>query len=202
LYTAYLDESGTTTPFRDTDRFLVVIGMIVDQKASRALGLHLKRLRQKTRTTPGGELKATYATPKQRLRLLQVVSNEDVGIVAVVVDKRKVRQAPDDPEDWYRVATSLVVWHCIRRWPHLTVVVDKRYTKKCLRDALETAILAKLGEVVNTPAIAHKESNTSPELQVADYVAWAVKRKYEAGDLESYDLIKARMIVEEVVLAK
>ena len=31
---------------------------------------------------------------------------------------------------------------------------------------------------------------SDPCLQVADYLAWAVQRKYELGDERSYDLVK------------
>jgi hypothetical protein len=35
-----------------------------------------------------------------------------------------------------------------------------------------------------------------PGLQVADYCAWAIQRKWEAGDMRSYDLIKDRITYE------
>jgi hypothetical protein len=35
-----------------------------------------------------------------------------------------------------------------------------------------------------------------PGLQVADYCAWAIQRKWEAGDTRSYDLIKDRVTYE------
>lgn len=37
---------------------------------------------------------------------------------------------------------------------------------------------------------AFSPAKTDPCLQVADYITWAVQRKYEQGDLQSYELIK------------
>jgi hypothetical protein len=203
LHYAFLDESGTTAPLRPGDGFLVVVALVGDQSSSRALELHLKRLRQRTRTRPGGELKATYATQKQRLRLLQVVSSARVSIVAVVVDKRMAQHVPRDPEDWYRQAVGLAVRHCVDHWPQTHVILDKRYTNKTLRDKLDDAILVNLrGAACGGIAIEHKESSSSSGLQVADYIAWAVRRKYDSGDREGYDLIASRIVTEQVIEAK
>lgn len=39
-------------------------------------------------------------------------------------------------------------------------------------------------------------ANADPCLQVADYCAWAIQRKYEKGDDRSYVLIKDRISYE------
>lgn len=39
-------------------------------------------------------------------------------------------------------------------------------------------------------------SRCNPWLQVADYCAWAIQRKWETGDVRSYDLIKDRITNE------
>jgi hypothetical protein len=39
-------------------------------------------------------------------------------------------------------------------------------------------------------------AGTDPCLQVADYCAWAIQRKWERGDVRSYDLIKDRITYE------
>jgi hypothetical protein len=38
---------------------------------------------------------------------------------------------------------------------------------------------------------------TSPSIQVADYCAWAIRRKWEMSDTRSYDLIKDRITYEK-----
>lgn len=45
-------------------------------------------------------------------------------------------------------------------------------------------------------AIDFLPSRCDPCLQVADYCAWAIQRKWETGDVRSYDLIKDRITNE------
>ena len=44
-------------------------------------------------------------------------------------------------------------------------------------------------------------SGTDPCLQVADYCAWAIQRKWERGDARSYDLIKKHITYESDIWA-
>ncbi|MFN7101397.1 MAG: hypothetical protein ACK4N1_02140 [Pseudorhizobium sp.] len=45
-------------------------------------------------------------------------------------------------------------------------------------------------------AVDFRPSQCDPWLQVADYCAWAIQRKWERGDGEAYDLIKDRITYE------
>jgi hypothetical protein len=65
-----------------------------------------------------------------------------------------------------------------------------------------TAFRAAVSDVINqfSPAVdshvAAWSAATEPGLQVADYCAWAIQRKWERGDSRSYDLIKAKIATE------
>ncbi len=50
--------------------------------------------------------------------------------------------------------------------------------------------------------IHHVTSYAHPFLQLADYFSWAVSRKYEKGDTESYDLINQALAYVRVVFKK
>ena len=148
----------------------------------------------------GEELKASLATPKQRKWILGGMASQDVSIVAIIVDKRQVRRMPDDPEDWYRAAVGRATHHCVRHWPEFKLVLDKRYTKVALRDRLEAAIREDLGNPGIT--IEQVDSRASLGLQIADFVAWAIHRKYEADDTAYCDLLEGKVSVEEIIEAK
>ena len=45
------------------------------------------------------------------------------------------------------------------------------------------------------------DSRSSLELQAVDFVAWNLARKYEEQDQAYYELIKDKIIVEQVVMA-
>jgi len=203
LQIAYLDESGTVTPFRPAERFLVIAVVAGNERVSRACALHVQRLRRKEHLPPGRELKASQASPAQVLTLLSAIAEEDMAIVAVVLDKRGVYRAPDDAEDWYRETAARACYHCASRWPDLTITLDKRYTKRALRQRLEEAIRAEMPEPEGRHVtILQRESHTLPGLQIADCCAWAIGRKYERGDEVYYQRIRERILVEEVREAK
>ena len=198
---AFLDESGNTAPFQPSECFLVVAVITATPSVARAIALHLKRLKKTIRSGPRDELKASEATPKQRIKLLKAVADEDIAIVAVVLNKEMARNIPEDQEDWYRQMVSMATGHCARHWTPLRLVLHKRYTNIRLRCRLEKEIRDRLGTRQGDVAIEQLGSRARPELQVVDYVAWAIRRKYAVGEWQYYDIIKSRIIVEDVIEA-
>lgn len=84
--------------------------------------------------------------------------------------------------------------------PALHFIADKRHTRAEQRDHLVDAIsnavaVAGLNAVLTIEQV---PSEQRQELLLADYLAWAVFRKYERGDETAYTLIKSRL-VEEVL---
>jgi hypothetical protein len=137
-------------------------------------------------------------------RLLGELAGEDIQIVAVVMDKRSLKKPPADPEDWYRDAAGLAVDRCFELWPELRqVTLDKRYTNPTLRKRLQAAIEARIarriGRVVPVEQI---DSTCDRCLQAVDYVAWAIRQKYQAGDCQYYDLIRGKVAAETVIKLK
>jgi len=203
LYYAYLDESGTVTPFKASECFLVIAIVAGTRGISRFLEYQVKKLRRKARIPAGEEIKASLASHRQREKLLLKIASEDIAIIAVILDKRHVYREPEDPEDWYREGASLAVWHCAKRWPDLSLIVDKRYTSAALRSKLEGAIQSKLGELDSARVtIQQIDSRASLGLQAVDFIAWSMAAKYETGDQTYYDLIKSKIIIEELLEAK
>jgi hypothetical protein len=72
-----------------------------------------------------------------------------------------------------------------------TIGTNKR--RRAVRLGIEDVmdqVSAKRWEVAFWPC------ESDPCLQVADYVTWAVQRKWEKGDTRSYDLIKPKIATE------
>ncbi len=130
----FLDESGGVDLFSGS---YVLVVAVLTAHIPRKIELHVKRARQKLgRRARAGELKAASSEDRVITRLLQSIADEDVEIVAVVIDKRTILRPPKDPEDIYREAVARVVAHCVARWPRIDLFRDKRYTKKSLRREL------------------------------------------------------------------
>jgi hypothetical protein len=170
-------------------------------ESPRAIELHVKRARQSLgRKARQDELKATWSEPPMIERLLNSIAQEDVQVVAVAVDKRAIVRPPAESEDLYRVAVARAVRHGLTRWPQLHLYLDKRYTNSKQRQALEQAVIAALPPGSQQALLIwHEDSRGDLCLQAVDYVAWAIARKYERGDLRAYSQIADKIVVEDVI---
>jgi len=194
----FLDESGGADPFSGS-HFIVVA--VLTTNVPRPIELHIKRARKSLRRKARpDEMKATVLEGRVIERLLQSIAEEDVEIVAVIVDKRAILRPPDDPEDIYREAVTRAVTYCVERWPRIELFLDKRYTKRSLRHELERVIREGIaGLPQEVVLIRQEDSRNRKELQAVDHIAWAIFQKYEAGDHRFYNIVKDKIVVEEVV---
>lgn len=198
MHYADLDESGDVAPFSGS-RFLGVAVLVTE--TPRPIELHVKRARQSLgRKALSGELKATWCEPQVIERLLHSITEENVHIVAVVVNKRVIVRPPVDFEDIYRTAVARAVRHRLDRWPHIHLYLDKRYTNPKLRRALERVVSGALASAADARLLIwHEDSRGQLCLQAVDSVAWAIARKYEWGDARAYAQIADRIVAEEVI---
>lgn len=205
LHYAYLDESGNVSLGQPAECFLVVAVVVGDELAKRRIELHMKRLEKKTSKKgrkAGSEIKASSATDRDRVKLLKHIGAEDIAIVAIILDKGEAKQRPDDPEDWYRLTAGTAAQVCARRWPCLRLTIDKRYTGPAQRQRLERDICERLDGLACRVEITQPMSQVTPGLRVADFVAWAIRQKYERGETKYYELIKGSIISEFSIVAK
>ncbi len=94
LWYGYLDESGDVALFSG-GRCLVVAVLLTT--TPRPIELHVKRARKTLgRRARPDELKATQVETGVTKRLLQAVMDEDIEIMAVVIDKQAILRSPVD----------------------------------------------------------------------------------------------------------
>jgi len=194
-----LDEAGDVGCAEGSSCYLVVAIVLIGNlhwlrkvvlKARKRLGKRLKNI---------PELKAWHTPRRVVAHLLNDLAVLDVEIVTVILDKQKARR-PDNLEDWYRQVCGRAVQHCLERYPRFSLIVDKRYTNQCLRDRLvETLLLESAPNLPGNVVCEYAASEQEKAIQVADAVAWAVFQKYEHGDESFYQIIRDRVIVEEVL---
>jgi hypothetical protein len=85
----------------------------------------------------------------------------------------------------------------VERHPRFHVYEDKRHTKPRQRTALEQRIPEAMSYVPDQVVIIEQEDSTSqPGLQAVDFVAWALRRKYE-GDAAWAAVIEQRVVAVE-----
>jgi len=88
----------------------------------------------------------------------------------------------------------------VERHPRLELWLDKRYTKSALRDRLEKTLREGIVDLTRQVVLVHQEDSRKQKgLQAADHVAWALYQKYERQDDAFYQILKGKVVAEEIV---
>ena len=84
----------------------------------------------------------------------------------------------------------------------LIIIVDKKHTNTLIRDDFDSYIKEKLKEKSKNlkVEIFHKHSHDSKELQVVDFVAWSIFRKFNSGDDFYHNIIEEKIANKENML--
>lgn len=198
---AFMDESGTVGAENGT-HFLVVAALTAEKP--RDLEVPVRRaLKKSGRDLTDGEIKASRASQKNNLRMLEAVAHHTAGIVAVIVDQTAISIPPDDPEEIYRQAVTRAIHILLERFTKVDICIDKRYTNEAFRDRLEQHIRENVMDIFPQMALIRQQSSHErKELQAVDAVAWAFFQKYERGDARFYEVIAPKVIAEEVINRK
>ena len=155
----------------------------------------------------GDYLHASTDKQEVRNRVFDVIVNCGVTVQATIMEKRKAD--PCIRESQARFYTY--AWHhhfftgmqkIVTCYPELQVTAasigfkkERIIFKKALAATMQHTILGKVWAADVFP------SGTDPCLQLADYCAWAIQRKWERDDTRSYDLIKGYITYESDIWA-
>ncbi|MBM3181548.1 MAG: DUF3800 domain-containing protein [Chloroflexi bacterium] len=200
LHYAFIDESGTVGAEKGTNFFAAAI-LSVNQP--RVLELPVRRALKKYGRLSSGELKASNVEKSATLRILNEIAKQDVNIIAVIVDQTVIGQPPDHAEEIYKKAATLAIYRLVEKFPAVHISLDRRYTKVNLRDELEQYIREGIQNLQHTVVLIRQESSyIHKELQAVDAIAWAFFQKYERGNSRFFDIIAAKVMVEEVIIKK
>lgn len=201
LHYAFIDESGTVGASNGS-HFLVVA--VLTTTKPRDLEMPVRRaLKKYGRSLTNGELKATHASEKANLRMLESIAGHDVGIIAVIVDQQVISHQPKDPEEIYRQAVARLIQILVEHFPRVEICLDKRYTNEILSYKLEKHIRQSLIDITHQLVLIRQQSSQArKELQAVDAVAWAFFQKVERGNSRFFDVIASKVIMEEVIAKK
>jgi Protein of unknown function (DUF3800) len=145
------------------------------------------------------EFHATEDKQRVRDRVFEIIAGHDLRFDATIFDKRKAQpRTRTDPLYFYKLAWYLhfkyVAGEIADAKDELLVVASSLQIKR-KKKTTKAAIHKAVTEVVNqvSPTVtchcAFSPAKTDPCLQVADYMTWAIQRKYEWNDARSYELI-------------
>lgn len=118
---------------------------------------------------------------------------------AIVVEKRKAAPKVREVPRFYPEIMAYLLRYAINsviksgEYSKVFVITDRlpiQQKKRAIEKAIKTT-LAKMLPRGMPYRVIHHDSKSCCGLQIADYLNWAIFRKWESGDRRSYDLIRS-----------
>jgi len=121
-----------------------------------------------------------------------------IRVDSLIVEKQKIETALQDSDKFFPKMLGFLIPHTIKALISKNSDIDQiliftdTFPVKSRKRAMEKAIKKILAaELSGVPyRIYHHSSRSNSYLQMADYLNWAIFRKWERGDTRSYDLIQ------------
>lgn len=202
LIHVYIDESGDLGKF-GSKYFIIVAVIVKEQKILERIikKLRQRRLKKKIKELP--EIKANNSNRLIREYVLKRVKNCDCQIIATVAKKDHIL------DHLFKVKNKLYNYLCgilmekisIPKYK-IIITIDKKHTNTLMREDFNRYIKLKFKSEDKDLKIEiyHKPSITSNELQVVDFVAWSISRKFNSGDDFYYRIIEDKIINKKDML--
>lgn len=204
----HLDESGDWTFNPKGSKFFVLTVAWTYDPQPLATALTSLRFSFVAR---GDNIESFHASPdKQNVRnavVQTLLAHQNWEFAAVVLEKRKINPSLYPPEKFYpQFAGSLLRFlfrgrafqaNTTRVLVYAdTIPMDTNRKREGVLKALKTTCAAELPAKVTHQVFSYcREGNNW--LQVADYCCWAVARKWERGDLLTYNQLQPRLRAPE-----
>src|SRR3989344_4744008 len=202
----FLDESGDlgfNPKKKNSKYFVITILFASDKKPLEKIVKNVhKSLRKKVKRLNGGVLHSVKEKPATRKRLLKSLSEKDISIMTIYLNKSKVyTHLQDEKHILYNYVANILLDRIMTKHldkdREITLIAAKRETNKFLnigfKDYLENQLRNKHKALI---AVEIKTPSEEKALRAVDFACWAIFRKYEIGDDLYYDLFK-KIIIEE-----
>ncbi|MEK7441759.1 MAG: DUF3800 domain-containing protein [Chloroflexota bacterium] len=194
---AVLDEAGDVGATSGASNNFLVVAVVIGniELLRKVVTRTRKRLDKRRRDI--SEFKASKTDPRIIRGMLAKIAALDCEIMIVAVDKRK-ESARDDVESLYRELCAKIARQCVERYHHVTLILDKRYTRTDLTTKLFNVMSEEIEGMDGVLAIEPpRDSERERAIQAVDAVAWSAFQKLEHDDGSFYSLVKERVIWTE-----
>jgi len=210
----YLDESGDLgTQFQSsgTSKYLVITVLAIEgEAAKKSVEKAIERtMKNKLRKNPhrrsrfATELKGTNTELADKRYFYRQVAAVPFNLFAVILDKvRYVDQLQRNKNRVYNFITHLTLKELPleRASTRITLTIDRSKRKPALSE-LNAYLLKQLEQRIPSQVpltINHYDSQESKALQVVDLFAWGIHRKYEAKNMEWYEIFREKLAYEMI----
>ncbi len=199
----YGDESGNFD-FSDQEgasRYFILTTVVVAGHAIEADLMDLRRQLAWEGESLASGFHATNDKQRVRDRVFAVLERHDFRVDATILEKRKTDPGRRSPSRLYSLAWY---FHLMGLIPELVaghdelLLIAASIGDRDMRLEFQ-ATVENIADTQSPPrslASTMWPSATAPLLQVADYCAWAIQRKWERSDTRAYNLIRHRIASE------
>ncbi len=195
-YTKYvfIDESGDLGRY-GTDYFVIACVVVDNPKHLKRI---MKRLRQRRLKKPLKklpEIKANASNRVIREYVLKMIAKSDCEIYAIVVDKSKIMPHLLEVKDRLYNFLCRILLEEISPAENMIITIDRKHTNTLIRENFNEYIQHQLRikNKAKKVEIRHIPSTASQPLQVVDFVAWAIARRYNHGDSSYYNIVEHKI---------
>ena len=205
----FADEAGCFTFNRDhnVSRYFILCTVIMQDCSISTDLLALRRNLVWERADLGDFFHATVDRQQVRERVYAVLMAKPFTVQATIMEKAKAQ--PHIRESKSRFYQHAYYYHFkhgvspLLRRESQTLVTTAALGTKRERVAFENAVADVMRQTHKSPhwRADFMPSQADPCLQVADYCAWAIMRKWERNDLRSYTIIADRITYERDIWA-
>ena len=200
----YADESGdfNFSNQQGASRYFILTTVAVTDHAVEVDLLDLRRELTWAGVQLPNAFHAAYDNRHVRRRVFDILSQHDFRVDATILEKRKAnpRIRPTSASfygfAWYYHLTGLI--RALAPDSDELLIVAASVGTNEMRSNFYSAVSAINSGTASTSAIKATMwlAATNPLLQVADYCAWALQRKWERSDTGSYNLIRDKIASE------
>lgn len=203
----FLDESGDLGFSKKSSRWFVLTIVLTSnhrriEKCVKKVHKKLKKKYKKIR-----ELHAYHANSVTKKRVLRFLAEtNDLKVLCIVLNKKKVYVDLRKQKNYLYNYTANILLDRLHNKNSLDskekieIVIDQRETNKFLKSNFENYLKNNLAKKGNSNFdIKIKPSHAEKCLQAVDFISWAIFRKYERGDYEYYEIIKEKIIEENLL---
>lgn len=193
----FIDESGDLGFYGS--KYFTIASIVTSEPKS--LARIIKRLRQrglKKKIKELPEIKANNSNKGIREYVLKRVNNLDCKIFAIVVDKSRILSRLYEVKDkLYNYLCGILLDRISLNSGKVIITIDKKHTNTLIREDFNGYIKDKISKKSTAIEIYHLPSYSKNELQVTDFVAWSISRKFNVGDDFYYKIIEGKIINKE-----
>ncbi|HMO79133.1 MAG TPA: DUF3800 domain-containing protein [Candidatus Paceibacterota bacterium] len=205
----FLDESGDlgfNFTKRKTSKFFIVTFLFTKNKneLEKMVKKTFKSFSKKDFNNHSGVLHSNKESPKTRNRILNLFREKGTcDIITIYLNKNRVyTKLKDEKHILYNYVTNILLDRVFTKKlipldKKIKIIASRRETNKFLNENFSSYIK---NQTKNNHKFDIEIEIKSPALekglQVADFISWAIFRKYEHGDSSYYNLIKSKIVEE------